>query len=377
MSAPRIGIDYTAAIHQTAGIGRTVRELVRALADHHADSIRLFVAGARGLDLPAPRPGCVYALSLLSERTHARLWHRLRLPLPVELWAGRLDLFHAADFALPPTLPGARAVVTVHDLAFERHPQDTMPGMLRYLRAVVPRSVRRADHVIADSEATRRDLLDLYGAPPDKVSVVYPGVEARFNPTPREGEQAALRAKYNLPVAPIVLAVGTMQPRKNHLRLVQAFAQAAGDAVLVIAGGRGWGYDAVHAEVARLGLQSRVIFPGYIDDADLPALYRAAVVFAYPSLYEGFGLPVLEALACGVPVITSNVSSLPEVTGPDAALLVDPLDVDGLAAAIARLLGDADLRANLRERGLERAAAFTWARAAAQTWAIYSALLRP
>ena len=376
MADLRIVVDYTAAVHQRAGIGRYVRELVRALATSPPAgweaSLRLFVAGARGV--PLPPAGCSYVASPLSERLHARLWHRLRLPLPVELWTGRQHLFHATDFALPPTLPTTRTVLTVHDLAFERYPQDTMPGMLRYLRTVVPRSVRRADCVIVPSEATRRDLIDLYGAPPHKVRLIYPGVEERFHPAGDAAEAAALRARYHLPAAPLVLTVGTLQPRKNHLRLVQAFAQVADRATLVIAGGQGWGYEAVHETVRRLGLESRVIFTGFVDDADLPALYRMATVFVYPALYEGFGLPVLEAMACGVPVVTSRVSALPEVSGPDAALLVDPHDVDGIAAALRRLLDEADLRQTLRERGLARAAAFSWRRTAEQVWALYAEL---
>lgn len=379
MANLRIALDYTAAIHQQAGIGRYVRELTRALAASPPSegkiTLRLFVAGAREMQLPPPPAGCAYAPSLLSERMHARLWHRLRLPIPVEVWTGRLHLFHATDFALPPTLPTTKAVLTVHDLAFERYPQDTMPGMLRYLRTVVPRSVRRADCVIAPSEATRRDLIALYDTPPHKVRVIYQGVEERFTPQGDAGEVAALRARYGLPNRPIVLTVGTLQPRKNHLRLVQAFAQVADRAALVIAGGQGWGYEGVREEVRRLGLEGRVVFTGYVDDADLPALYRAATVFAYPALYEGFGLPVLEAMACGVPVVTASASSLPEVTGPEAALLVDPLDVDALAAALARLLDDADLRAALRERGIRRAALFSWQRAACETWALYREVL--
>src|SRR5574341_85765 len=185
----RIGIDYTAALNQSAGIGRYVRELTAALADYvgsagaqeHAP-LGLFVVGARLSPLPSTPPGCEFCFSSLSERTHARLWHRLQLPLPVELWTGPLDLFHATDFSLPPTSPHARTVLTIHDLSFERYPGDTMPGMLGYLRRVVPRSARRADHVIAVSEATRRDLMELYQLPSEKISVIPHGVSPRFQP---------------------------------------------------------------------------------------------------------------------------------------------------------------------------------------------------
>ncbi len=375
-----IGIDYTAAAHQSAGIGRLVRELTRALAEQHPEQdVRLFVAGARACDLP-PYPGRFeYRTSRLSERNHTRLWHRLRLPLPVELWTGDIDLFHATDFTLPPTRRKTRTVLTIPDLSYERYPSETMPGMLKYLQTVVPRSIERADHVIAISETTRADLVDLYGVPPEKVSAIPLGVDPRFS-TGRTPEQVRhLREKYRLPEGPFVLTVGTMQPRKNHRRLIEAFYRLPESLrmafTLVIAGGKGWGYDEVEEYVKQLGPDRRVVFTGFVDDGDLPALYRAATVFAYPALYEGFGLPVLEAMASGVPVLTSNISSLPEVTGPVAATLVDPLSVESIMGGLELLLDNPDLRARLGELGVERAATFTWAHTADEVWAVYDRLL--
>lgn len=374
---PRIGLDYTAAARQRAGIGRYVRELTQALAALHPEAdLRLFVAGAEADSLLPPPAGATYRISTLGERTLARLWHRARLPLPVELWTGPLDVFHAADFALPPTRPDTRTVVTVPDLAFERYPEETMPGMLDHLRRVVPRSALHADRVIAISAATRDDLHELYGVPVEKVVVTPLGVEERFNTHHTDGEETVLRERYGLPTGPFVLTVGTLQPRKNHGRLVEALARIDSPAGLVIAGGSGWAYDEVREAVEGLGLSQRVTFTGYVADDDLPALYRAATVFAYPALYEGFGLPVLEAMACGAPVVTSRKSSLPEVTGPEAALLVDPLDVDAIAAALERLLTDDALREDLRAKGIARARQFTWQATAAATWAVYEGLLK-
>jgi glycosyltransferase involved in cell wall biosynthesis len=373
-----IGLDYTAAIHQEAGIGRYVREMTGALVRLRPDAdLRLFAAGVNRRYVPSSTLPAALCPSPLSERTHNRLWHRLRAPLPVELWTGRLDLFHAADFTLPPTLPGTRTVLTVYDLAYEFYPDETMPGMARYLSAVVPRSVRCADHVLTISEATRADLIRQYRVPAEKISIAYPGVEARFHPQPDPEGEATLRARLGLPDAPLVLTVGTLQPRKNHLMVVEAFAllSEASDAVLVIAGGEGWAYEGVKRRVAELGLAQRVRLIGFVSDDDLPALYRLADVFAYPALYEGFGLPVLEAMASGVPVVTSNRSSMPEITGPDAGLLVDPESVEQVAEAISTLLSDSRLAARLRERGLARAKAFTWEQTAQAVWGVYDRLL--
>jgi len=203
--------------------------------------------------------------------------------------------------------------------------------------------------------------------------VLYSGVHPRFCPRPEPDETARLRARYGLGDAPYVLSVGTLQPRKNYVRLIRAFVQLTNQPTnqptnqltnqLVIAGGRGWLYEETLAEAGKYPDRVRIL--GFVDDGDLPALYRNAALFVFPSLYEGFGLPVLEAMACGVPVVCSNASSLPEVAG-DAALLVDPLDTDGLTMAMARVLEDPDLRRGMIARGLEQAARFTWERAARQ-----------
>jgi glycosyltransferase involved in cell wall biosynthesis len=194
----------------------------------------------------------------------------------------------------------------------------------------------------------------------------------------REPERlAAIRAKYRLGAEPFFLGIGTLQPRKNYQRLIQAFSNIKNqisNTKLVIVGGKGWMYDDIFSQVKRLGLEDHVLFPGFVDDDDLPALYSAAEALAYPSIYEGFGLPLLEAMACGTPVVTSVTSSLPELAG-DAALLVEPTDIDALATAMRRLLQDADLRRRLVAAGFEQIRKFTWEKAAAQLLAVYEAML--
>ncbi len=377
--SPIIGIDYTPAYEQGGGIGRYVRELIAALAQQDTQTnYRLFVAGANAKPLP-PLPGVnfTWAASRIAPIWFARLWHRARLPLPIERWIGPVDLYHATDFVLPPTRLKTRTVLTVHDLSFVRAPEAASPALKRYLDAVVPRSVHRADHVLADSQATKDDLIALYGADPQKIEVLLSGVNQRFQPIRDPSALAAVRARYQLGDVPFVLAVGTIQPRKNYERLIAALAALPDnlrDVHLVIAGGRGWLESPIYAAVQAQGLQDRVHFIGFADDDDLPALYSAARCFAFPSLYEGFGLPVLEAMACGTPVLTSNVSSLIEVAG-DATLLVDPRSTEQITAALVRLLTDDPLRNTLIERGVAQAKRFTWERAASQLRNIYSHLL--
>jgi len=374
----RVGFDATSAVRQGGGIGRYTRELLRALAAADtASDYRLFFA-SRSVFHPLPSLPSNFRVTHLplDDIWLVRVWQRARLPLPVNWLTGPIDLFHSPDFTLPPVRRGTRTLLTVHDLSFIRDPESATPVLRDYLNAVVPRSVARADHVLADSQATRADLVELYRTPAEKISVLYSGVHESFQPVT---DLAAVRARYSLGDAPFVLAVGTLQPRKNYVRLIQAFAAISNlqprtsNLHLVIAGDKGWRYDAIFAEVEKLGLRDRVLFPGFVADADLPALYSAARVLAYPSIYEGFGLPMLEAMACGTPVVTSTASCMPEVAG-DAALLVPPTDVDALAAALDRALTDEALRADLIAKGRARARQFSWAKSAQQLLEIYHAV---
>jgi glycosyltransferase involved in cell wall biosynthesis len=375
----RIGIDYTSAATQGAGIGRYTRELVRALlALPTPHRFSFFYASPKRIDestLHHP-PSAIHRLPF-HDKWLMRVWQRLRLPIPVELVTGRVDLFHSPDFTLPPTLPHVPTLLTVHDLSFIRDPESAWPRLRAFLMKAVPRSVKRATHVLADSAATKHDLIELFGTPAEKISVLYSGVEPRFAPLSDQAEIDRVCVKYQLP-RPFILSVGTLQPRKNYVRLIQAFAQLAGDLPhhLVITGGRGWLYDTIFDRVKSLGLENRVHFPGFVEDADLPALYSAAGVFALVSVYEGFGLPLLEAMACGTPAIASNTSSLPEVIG-EAGLQVDPRDVDAIAGALQAMIGQSDLRDRARAAGIERAHLFTWEKAAQELLSIYDRLAGP
>jgi glycosyltransferase involved in cell wall biosynthesis len=376
-----IGIDYTAGAWQGAGIGRYSRELVRAIvAQGHAHDYSLFYA-AGGLAPDSPyiaelRRLCDANANLrsvpipLSPRRLTQFWQRLRAPLPVELFTGRLDILHAPDFVLPPTR--ARTIVTIHDLSFLVHPECAEPSMVRYLTDAVPRGLRRANVILADSQATRNDLARLLAIDPTRVELVYPGVGPEFRPMP-EAAIAHVRRRLGLPDR-FLLFVSTLEPRKNLVRLLEAFAQVIQaedvDLHLVIAGRRGWLYEDIFAAIDRLQLRERVRLLDYVHDNDLPALYNLAAAFAYPSIYEGFGIPPLEALACGTPTIIADNSSLPEVVA-DAAVLVSAEDVSSIASGITRVISDAALRAQLRAAGPEQARTFTWQQAAQCVLACY------
>jgi glycosyltransferase involved in cell wall biosynthesis len=330
------------------------------------------------LPVPDPVPSAPhvsYRPAPLDERWLYRLWYRLRLPLPVQLVTGPIDLFHSPDFVLPPVSGRIPTLLTVHDLSFVHSPETFPAQLVSYLNRVVPWSVGRATHILADSLATKQDLIDVWQVPAEKVTVLYCGVNPMFRPIEDEVRLTAVRHKYNLGTAPYVLCVGTVQPRKNYQMLIRAFQPVTRQYPhnLIIAGGKGWLYDDMMAEVERQGLNGRVHFIGFVDDADLPALYSGADLFAMPSLYEGFGLPLLEAMACGVPVLSSNVSSLPEVVGETAGQL-SPNDQEAWSQTILDLLANPDKRNQMVSTGFQQASHFTWQQAAGQLLQIYASL---
>ena len=365
----RLGIDFTSASRERAGIGRYARELIRALSRiDQTNSYVLFVprdAHAELLQFAWPSNFKIVRAPL-TERYLAALWHRARVPLPIETFIGAVDVFYSPDFLLPPSF-ARRKLVTVHDLSYVRVPECFPAPLLNYLNRAVPRSVARADMILADAASTQRDLIDVYRVPPEKIRVLYSGVDPRFHPNVSVESRARVRELTH--GKPYLLSVSTIQPRKNYVRLIEAFAKITSDKLpitdlqLVISGAKGWMFEAVFQAVERLNLRDRVLFPDFVSDDDLPALYAGATLFVYPSLYEGFGLPVAEAMACGAPVVSSNASSLPEVGG-DAVLYFDPRNVDAIAETIRRALSDESLQNYLRARGIAQAKKFSWDQAA-------------
>ena len=280
-----------------------------------------------------------------------------------------LDVMHC-PLNVAPLFPGAPTVVTVHDIAYERFPEHYPRGQRQYLSAMTRISTRRAKRVIAVSEATARDLVEVYDVRRDRIDVIPNGVEHRFRPHAAE-ELAAFKLKNGLPEH-FLLFVGTLQPRKNLDGLLRAYALIADriDWPLVVIGGAGWLYSPIQRLVKRLGIGNRVRFTGYVLPEDLPGWYAAAEIFVLPSHYEGFGLPVVEAMASGTPVITSSTSSLPEVAG-GCAILANPSSPGAIAGAILKLAEEPERRRELSGLGVRRAQQFTWRRAAEATYAVY------
>jgi glycosyltransferase involved in cell wall biosynthesis len=366
----------TTASYRTAGISRVIRQLLAHLRS--VPSPFDFVIYAP--DSPDNRrlldgPGFRRRLTRVpTERPAVRIaWEQLALPL--ELLRDRANLLHTLAFVSPFAWRG-RTVVTAYDLSFLRYPEAFNRANRLYLARFAPPSLRRADRVITISEHTRRDVIELCGIPPERVTTIHLAADERFRPADPVAV-ARFKVERGLPDR-FILYLGTLQPRKNVATLVRAYARlrAVGfeSHALILAGGKGWQYQSIFALVRKLGVERDVIFPGYVPEDEQALWYTAADLFAYPSLYEGFGLQLVEAMACGTPVVASNSSSLPEVVG-EAGVLVEPMDVEGLAMALRAVLEDDGRRAQLREAGLARAREFSWGRMAQETVRVYADVL--
>lgn len=374
----RIALDYTAGIRQGAGIGQYVRSLVHAMLEQDANTqYTLLTSGHPTDEYPFPRATNVHGRSLfIPDRYLNILWYRLHFPLKANYFTGPIDIYHGLDFTLPPLSNKIHKVVTVYDLAFLEHPETAVPSLAAYLNKVVPEAVTRAHVVAAISQATKQALITHYAVPEEKITVIPCGVAPQFQKITDEATLEETRRKFDLR-QPFILSVGTLEPRKNHLGLIKAFSevvrQKQSNTLLAIAGGRGWMYEETLQAVKDLNLEERVRFLGRVSELELISLYSLADIFAFPSFFEGFGIPPLEAMACGTPVITSNTSSLPEAAG-DAALLVDPHSISELADALLRLLEDDALCETLRQKGYQQVQRFSWANSAAKMLNVYQQL---
>ena len=359
------------ASYRGAGISRYIRNLLPRLLEVSECRFTVYL-GDRAFP-PEFAPGERFRLRfsrLPTRRPAVRvIWEQVVAPLA--LATDGIDLLHSLGY-VQPLLAGCRSVVTFHDLSYLLYPASFNAANRLYLRTFSRWSAARADRIVAVSEHTKRDLVRLLHVDEGKVDVVHHGIEDTFRPLGRE-EVEAFRRRKGLPER-FILFLGTIEPRKNLTTLLDAYALLRRDGLphpLVIAGARGWQCEGVFGRREQLGLGDRVAFPGYVPYSEQPLWYNAASLFVYPSLYEGFGFPPLEAMACGIPVVASNTSALPEVVG-EAGLLCDPRCAEELARAMRRVLLDQDLSRQLAKQGLERARHFSWQEAARRTAEVYA-----
>jgi len=373
----RIGIDASLLLRERSGIAQYIHHLISALGriDSHNQYILGFMSGKREqLTIPS------YGYSNFSSSTVAVSSRQMQIATGLGRWRlparcypfDGVDIVHWPNYLLLPGVNG-KQVITICDLTFLMFPDQHPWFRAKGLAWAVKRSVAEANAVMVISECTKRDVVKHLGVPESKIHVTYCGTSSRFQPISSEQRCPVLK-KYQLPTDGYLLYVGNIEPRKNLVRLVEAYAllkkQTTCQFPLILAGGAGWKNDGVHKRIEDMALADAIRLIGYVPDEDLPAVMSGATLFLYPSLYEGFGLPPLEAMACGTPVVASNTSSLPEVVG-DAALTVDPYDVEGLTKAMEQLLTDQELQNEMRTRGLARAKLFSWERTARETLKVY------
>jgi glycosyltransferase involved in cell wall biosynthesis len=366
----RIAID--ARKLRDYGIGTYVRNLLKTLARHPGDDTYVLLCRAADTEFVAALGPRFEALC----ESAGNYSVREQVSVPMALRRARVDLFHAPHYVVSPLTP-CPYVVTIHDCIHLRFPQY-LPNRFAYTyaRTMMRLAARRAERILTVSNASKDDIVHYLKVPPDTVEVIYNGLDERLAATPTADDLARVRQRYQL-TSPFILYAGNIKPHKNVDRLIEAYSilrrRGITGTKLLILGDEISKYPNLRRLVHRFQLHQHVRFLGFVPDATLAALYRLASVFVFPSLYEGFGLPPLEAMAAGAPVITSNISSLPEVVG-DAALLIDPMDAGAIADAMARVLCEPALREELQRRGRERITHFSWDRSVARIREVYAEL---
>lgn len=368
----RIGIDARALGSNGGGDETYIRSVIRALEAVDRDNEYTIFLDVRGVASAVPSMERMRQIVVAPHNLQVRI----PLTLPLAVARAQIDLLHV-QYLAPPLCP-VPVVVSVHDIAPERYPQFFTPAAVAQLRIIMPLMVRRAATVLTLSEFSKQDIVRRYCVPPEKVVVAPGAADPMFRPLHDTARLEGVRARYKTSER-FILCVGNLQPRKNLRALIAAYVKlrraGAISHRLVLVGRRAWLYDDTFAAARDSGYTDELVFTDYVPDEDLVALYNAADLFVYPSIFEGFGLPPLEAMACGTPVIASNTSAIPETVG-DAALTVNPFDIEGLASALAMALTDAELRAQLSTRGVQRAAVFSWENTARTILNVYRGVSR-
>lgn len=365
----KVCIDIQAAMTQRAGVGRYTRSLVERLGDLRGnDTVRLFYFDFQRRGTPFSAEGMEQkAVRWCPGRIMQKSWNALRWP-PFDWLAGPADVYHFPNFIIPPLARG-RSIATVHDVSFLAYPEFAETRNLAWITARIFDTVERADAVITDSRFSAEEISKRLSVNREKIFPIHLGLSEHFAPPAQEEVERLRRAK-GLD-RPYLLTVGTIEPRKNLEFLITAFERMTGfDGCLVLAGMRGWKYQPILKRIADSPRARDIRRLEYVGDDELPALYAGADLFLFPSLYEGFGLPPLEAVACGTPVIASSAGSLPEVLG-DAALLISGFDADAWASEAMRMISDTSARRALIDKGRRRASQYTWRETARKTWEVY------
>ncbi len=370
----KIAIDVRPLSRHRSGVGYYIRNLLRAFSSVARDErFHLFHHEPEVLEPDAVPEGAVVARSPYSHESHplGDLWRDYFLPRSLRRLG--IDVFHGPAFMIPRAARGLATVVTIHDLVAFLHPKTVPWHYSLYMRAQIRAALRRADRIIAISRAEAEELVETAGAARERIRVVYHGVEPRFRPLASPADAAFALARYGID-RPFLFHLGNIEPRKNLVSVIRAYERiherTNGAVALVIAGAQGWLCKETLDEARRLRGRRAPILTGYVDEAEAPILLGAASAFVFPSLYEGFGMPILEAMACGVPVVTSDRGAMREIAG-GAAALVDPENPDAIAEATLRILEDGAEAARLSAAGRARAAAFSWERTARETLGVY------
>lgn len=374
--AMKIGIDATALPLEPVGAGIYIINLLRALGDlNTGHELVVFLHEKARRYLEMDKTTNILQVVLPDKNPALRLaWEQIMLPNLVKRY--KIDLLHSLHYTSPFLLPCA-SVVTIHDLTFFIFPELHRFTKRLFFPLAIRTSVRKADALITVSESTRQDSIRLLHVPEERIFNVQLGVDEIFHPIKDDGLREKINEEYQLPDK-FILYVGLVEPRKNLPLLIRSYRTVVDEGFshrLVIAGRLGWMYQEVFKQIETLGLEERIKFTGYIPRQNLPIVYNLAELFVYPTRYEGFGLPVLEAMACGTPVITSNISALPEIVA-NAGILVTPGDESALAEAMVTVLSDPKLRENLAEKGIIRSKDFSWKRTAKETLQVYQHVLK-
>jgi O-antigen biosynthesis alpha-1,3-mannosyltransferase len=376
----RVAIDIQNLLLPKTGVGHYVYELAKSLSALNADADFLFFYFNRNRSLNLPflsQRAKEHRIASRRIRLYGQIWKYLQFPA-IDRFLPEVDVYHFPNFFIRPFRRG-KCVLTIHDLSFIRYPQYTEPKNLAFLTRQVKHAVKRADKIIADSNFTRNEIIDIYSIEPSKVVTVYPGIRHEFGQPVLVSEIESIRKKYNL-FDPFILFVGTIEPRKNLLGLVEGFRIMRESSLeyknvrLVVCGMPGWLCETTIKRMEKPDVAKNITRIGYVPDEDLPALYSAAEALALPSWYEGFGFPCVEAIANGVPVLCSKDSSMSEICG-ETAILVEPGRPENIAAGLIRIFTDSQLKESFARNGRELVKKFTWEHTAKQTYDVYRSVL--